>query len=226
MKTPGQNSFTVALSELKRRGCNILVVGSSEPDARQSLTRRLLGDATTEPRKRLFVFTDGVHTHERLGNGPRDDDSLRVVTQSSVVRGAAATEGLPGSTLGGPVAHEYVEAGDLGSLSWAIGDAITSFQSNGPLETSELRLCLDSLQPLVEDHGVKSVRRFASVVGGRVKSVAGMAHYHLSVPNDDPVVDELADAFDAVIELRMCDGTPEHRWTFPDRALSNDWMPI
>ncbi|WP_224332146.1 DUF7504 family protein [Haloprofundus halobius] len=226
MNTPGQNSFTRTLSELKRQGCNILVVGSTAPDARQSLTRRLLGDATVESRKRLFVFTDGVHTHENLGNGPRDADSLRVVTQSAVVRGALAAESLSGSNLGGPVSREYVEADGVGSLSWAIGDAIHSFESGESLAPSELRLCLDSLQPLVEDHGVGAVRRFVSVVGGRIDSVSGMAHYHLSSPLDDPVVDGLADVFDGIIELRMCDGIPEHRWTFPDRTLPNDWIPV
>lgn len=226
MNAPGQNSVTQTLSELKRRGCNILVVGSAALDARQALTRRLLGDALTESRKRLFVFTDGVYTHERLGNGSQDTDSVRVVSQSAVVRSPAVTEGLSGSSLGGPVSREYVEADDLGSLSWAIGDAITAFETSGGLDTGELRLCFDSLSPLVDENGVQSVRRFVSVVGGRVNSVSGMAHYHLSVPCDDPLVDELAESFDAVVELRVCDETPEHRWRFPDRSLSTEWLAI
>lgn len=226
MNAPGQNSVTETLSELKRRGCNILVVGTTALNARQALSRRFLGDAVAETRKRLFVFTDGVYTHERLGNGPQDADSLRVVSQSAVVRSATAGEGLSGSNLGGPVATEYVEADELGSLSWAIGDAVTAFERSASLDAGELRLCFDSLSPLVDEHGDQSVRRFLSVVAGRVKSVSGMAHFHLSASSDDPRVDELVDSFDAVVELRVCDGTPEHRWRFPDQKLTTEWMAL
>ncbi len=224
--TGSKGEFTRSLAMLKRRGSNLLVVGSPSVETRRRACRRLLGDGIAATRRRLFVFTDRAYTHERLGTGPNTAETVRVVTRSSPTRSAATAPVSTGTPLSG-IPRRHVVSDSLGSFAWAVEDELQSFRSQtGEFDSGELRLCFDSLGPLLSDHSVADTKRFVSVLGDRIRSVSGMAHYHIPAAPDDPVVAELTPAFDAVIELRQKNGEPRHRWTFTDRRLTSDWLPF
>ena len=59
----------------------------------------------------------------------------------------------------------------------------------------------------------------------RVRSVRGLAHYHLPVDAEDDIAHVFRPLFDAVVELRVADGRPQQRWSLVD-GPSSDWLPL
>ncbi|WP_101296473.1 DUF7504 family protein [Halegenticoccus soli] len=224
MRRSEEDEFARSLAELKRRGCGILVVGTPSSEARRAAARRLLGDATVGPRRRLFVFTGDAATDERLGNGPIGPSTVRVVSRATATRrpDAASAPSAPE-----PVPRRTVRSERLSRLASIVSDEIGSFESEaGALRPGELRLCLDSLSPLLSTYEEPAVRRLVAAVTNRVKAVSGMAHYHLPARADDPAVVRLGRAFDALIELRVRDGAPVQRWYLPERDCGSGWLPL
>jgi hypothetical protein len=238
-------SFADALAEFKQRGSNLLVVGPPSDRARAAVCGRLLGDASAGTRRRLFVETDGTASCLGDYDGPTTPETTRLVTRATQTRSARAAESEsaassdPGGGVdspGGPthpdavagdIGHRHVTASSLSTLACAINDEITAFADDcDTLDPAELRLCFDSLTPLVAGNDTVSVRRFLHAITARVRSCRGMAHYHLAAGRRDDVVVDLAPAFDAVIELRLEDDRPEQRWHVPDRDLLTDWLPV
>lgn len=222
----GEGTFARSLATLKRRGSNLLVVGSPDEEARLAACRRLLGNGTSETRRRLFVLTDATHTDAELGAGPVTPETAAIVSQRAYTRSTAAA--TPGSSpLPQNIPRREVDSDTLGSLAWAIEEEIDRFESHADgLSTGELRLCFDSLTPLLSEQDTPDVRQFLQAVGNRIKASSGMAHYHLPVPKSDPIVDDIASCFDAIIELRLHDGMPEHRWYLQRKDLESGWLSL
>lgn len=231
--TASDRTFARSLATLKRRGSNLLVVGSVAEAVRTAASRRFLGDGVAESRRRLFVFTDAAYTDVTVGRGPVTSETTRVVTQSIPTRSVASTqatstEARPTSpTSPETVDHRHVDSESLGTLAWGIERELTAFERDtGPFSPGELRLCFDSLTPLLSAHETPAVLRFLRAIGNRIRAESGMAHYHLPVARSDPVVDDLSRLFDATIELRLSGGVPEHRWILHDDAFESGWLPL
>jgi hypothetical protein len=216
--TSDGQTFSRALARLKRRGCNLLVVGTTSASVRRTITDRLLGDTSSRDRRHLFVFTDGSHVRQHPHLASATGSRTRIVTRSTPMRAAATSE--PPAEFGpGNSITRSVNSDLLGPLAWAIADEIHAFADEADgLEPSELRLCFDSLSPLLASHSERGVDRFLEAVTARVRSVSGMGHYHLPVAVDDDAVERLAPLFDAVIELRLRETLPEQRWHLSPRV--------
>jgi hypothetical protein len=240
--------FRNRLAELKRNGCNILLVGT---DALGPACERLLGESSAGPRYRLFVTTDtGPATaHAKFDAtqpGPYRD-AAAVVNWDADVRGATAAEGpeefggpteerdcrgSDGETTardadGPPFREEFVESDDLRDLGTTVEETIESFEAEkGDLSPAELRLCFDSVTPLVADHEYRDVRRFLLGLTETVESVDGMAHYHLPADYESETVETLEPLFDAVVEVRRAEGELEQRWHLTESDITTDWLPL
>lgn len=239
----GDGALTEALTDLKRQGCNLLVVGTVTGDASEGACRRMLGDDDSSGRRRLLAFTDadGRRAADRLPgdcDGPADENVTLVehaaASRSSVATGAAAgggvtTESPDGPTLSGAaVSADYeVDATNLTELGDTLAEALAAIESDaGELAPAELRLCFDSLLPLLESNGEESVFRFLHVLTGHVRQKRGMAHYHLPVDPSASEVHLFAPLFDAVVELRTEDGHTQQRWHVDDADVSTDWLTV
>jgi len=209
-------TFSQALAALKRRGSNLLVVGTTTCGAHLDVCSRLLGDAE-HPRKRLLVFTDSdERLDERVGDA--DPTDVSIVDSGNVTRGTVASDA--GSV---PPRTTSVPPEDLDALGGAVAAEIDAFDG---LDPAELRVCLDSLRPLLADHDEDDVVGFLHTVTDEVQSVNGMGHYHLPVAPDDPVVGRLAPLFDAVVEVHATDDEPYHRWHLQAPDLTTDWLRV
>ncbi len=206
-------AFTQRLAALKRRGAGLLIVGAAGDGSHLALSRRLLGDARAGPRRRALVLIDGRGgPTERVPEGERGGDRLRVVDRRPLTRGAAEAAPAPAPT---PVDVESLKRDTLAAID-ALEDAAGGFS------TSELRLCLDSLRPLVDRHGVEGTKPLVQALVERTREESGIAHFHLPVPYGTDVVSDLADVFDAVIELRP----GEQRWHVPEDDIVTGWLPV
>jgi hypothetical protein len=255
------------LAELKRTGCNILLVGT---ESLGPACERLLGESSAGPRYRLFVTADAgpATANAKLSSaqpGPYRD-AAAVVNWDVDVRGetAAATEtghdcsgpsrggvsggpsrgGVSGGPsrggdsdtptdettardADGPAFRETFVAGDLRDLGEAVEETVESFEAEaGNLSPAQLRLCFDSVTPLVTDHDYRDVRRFLLGLTETVERLDGMAHYHLPAEYDSETVETLEPLFDAVVEVRRVETEIQQRWTLQDPDLTTDWLPL
>ena len=180
-------TFAEALATLKREGSGLLLVGPACDGTHLTLSRRLLGeDGGGRPRRRVLVLTDGVDAPERRLPASAATDRYRIIDRRPMTRGVAAQAG-PDVDLDG-LAREFHEAVD-------------DLAPDDSFAPAELRVCVDSLRPFVDDPAL-TVEPWLDDVLDRVRTARGMAHAHLPVARDDPAVEALAPRFDAVVELR------------------------
>lgn len=216
----GDGAFAQALAGLKRRGSGLLVVGAARHEAHLGACRRLLGDAG-EDRRRLVVLTDSVPGGEARTDA---DAGLRVIDRRPTARSAAASER---SGIG-------TAPNDLHTLRRETLAAIEAFDAEAEgLAPAQLRVCLDSLRPLLDVYDERTVREFVRAVVEATREVGGMCHVHLPAEGDSAAVDSVADLFNATVEVRTVrrDGNGaapsiEQRWQLHDPEVATDWLPL
>lgn len=209
-------TFANALAAMKRDGSVLLTTGAGV-DTLRAACQRLLGDAATSPRRRLFVLTEPVGPdHPACHSGP--GDHVRTVSYRTETRSATAAE------TGATTRPDRVVTGDLADLYTAIEAEVTTAERNARnLEPAQLRLCLDSLDTLVAAHGQEETFTFLHELGGLVRDADGMAHVHLPAAIDDDVVGVLTPLFDAIIEVRE---GPQQRWHLREPEFTTDWLSL
>ena len=215
--TPDRSTFARTLSDLKREGSNILLVGDESNDAHDDVCRRLLGEDDDAPRYRLFVLTrDGEEGCTTAPAATAGAGPVRVVRQA----GAPTVDGE--DVLTATVDSEFLSA--LGMDFLDVVDEIVA-ESDG-LEPAQLRVCLDSIRPLVERHRSETVFRLLHMMTARIREEHGMGHFHLRLPRDHEIVRLLDPLFDAIVEVRTTDGTVEQRWHLRDGDVTSDWIAV
>ncbi|ARS88715.1 DUF7504 family protein [Natrarchaeobaculum aegyptiacum] len=206
------------LDALKRTGSNILLVGSSVTGAHEMACRRLCGHADADRRYRLVV------TDERRPMASCDHDDRGNVR--SIIYDAPETTAAPTAERD-PAERSSRSPDPLEALGLEVIDAIDAIESEADgLGPSELRVCVDSLATLFQEHDTESVFRLVHVVSSRIEQAGGMGHYHLPVAADHEAVRLLEPMFDATVELRGERGGYEQRWSLDDRGLETDWVPL
>jgi len=220
----GAASFAKALASLKRHGSNLLLVGPAYESAHLPASRRLMGDADS-PRERLLVLTDREAGRDtRLPDGA---EPVRTVEHPSLTRSAAASRPGPSPSPLSPAGPDGDARDYLVALGNEITDEIDAAEERADgLASSQLRVCFDSLAPVVDQHDRQRVVAFLHAVTSEVDRVNGMGHYHLPVPADAEVVELLEPLFDALIELRVAEDGPQQRWRLTDGRGSTDWLPL
>lgn len=215
------------LDALKQRGSNLLVVGSRRPAAHRVACRQFLGSADAEPRRRVLALADPrIPVEERLSGIESDPDRLRIVQYPVTNRSTTSRRSEPGSASTS-IPETTVERGDLGALGLAISEAIAEFEATGgEFSPSELRLCFDSIALLLSEHDRETAFRFLQLLTHRVRSVRGMAHYHLAATRENRAIALLEPLFDGIVELRLREGTLLQRWSLRDSGLATRWIEL
>jgi hypothetical protein len=262
---PGSNapsavSLARTLRTLKRRGSNLLVVGLTSDEGYGRICRRMLGDDTAGPRRRLLVVTgadpeavtDRARRTQRLP--PETTRHVRYVTTARSASGGPPAEGSPdddtpddevstdepatGGTRNDEAAGadgkagrlpdgRRIESGQLTDLGDAIEAEIGAIEAEADeLAPAELRVCLDSVTPLLDAHDREAVLGFLDRVTTRVADARGMGHVHLPVARDWEAVADLENPFDAVVELRVEQGRTQQRWHLRDADVTSDWFGL
>lgn len=228
-KESSEERFADGLAQLKRQGASVLVVGSVRAAQRQSICRRLLGQATARARRRVLVSTTGESDDisDLLETDPETDTSLTCVRYATQARSAAASSAHTSSMEpdAPSIDGSPMTTTTLSELGIAIASAIDSFEAESDgLEPAELRVGVDSLVPLLEAYDTERVFKFLHLTNGWVRDSDGMVHYHLPMDRDSDVVTVLAPLFDIIIELRDRDGVAQERWSIDDGDLRSGWV--
>lgn len=85
------------------------------------------------------------------------------------------------------------------------------------------RLGVTSLAPIIESENGEAV---VDALKEAIREIHGMGHYHLSAPMDADLTQQIADDFDAVVELRSTPDGPQQRWHIHEGNVSTPWIPI
>lgn len=219
---PESTTFAQTLSDLKREGSSILLVGRTSASAHRAACGRLMGSGA-EPRQRLYVYTTGTET---CGQGPSTDHrgETRILSQENEAGVAASPNGIPDD-----VEETVVGPQLLSTLGTAVIDAIDELESEHALDPGELRLCFDSVTPLLREHKSQTVFRLLHMVTSRTRQSDGMGHFHLPLDRDSDYVRLLEPLFDAVVEVRRNDADEdrlEQRWHLRDRDADTGWVDL
>lgn len=232
----GSSEFAAALSRLKQRGSALLVVGNVPQELHQLACRQLMGDLSMH-RQRLFVTTNGSSTDVRSAIAGETRHRDHVVEYSMNCRSAA--ESGTGCTQNEVVmdigidadldaeAASYTSASSPSDLAAAIVHNIQDIEREAePLAQGELRVCIDSLSPLIESHrrevSLRLVRHTTIVTQRR----QGIVHAHLPVSPDTELAYLFEPLVDAVVELRIADGAPQQRWHLIEDRMTSDWTEL
>ncbi|WP_458208330.1 DUF7504 family protein [Haladaptatus sp. NG-SE-30] len=204
--------FTRELQQLKRRGCNLLLVGSVPDSVLSTACRKFFGDPE-ERRYRVAVLsgTNRTAIGERLSTSGAPKTTT-VITHATEVSSDS------------PVSSVHVDE-SVPELAGAISETITSFQTDGGLRSGELRLGLDSLETLFTRYEQTAVEQFLDNVTGQVRGANGMGHFVLPREYDHELVADVSTVFDGIVEYQVGDGGQE-RWHIPDRDLRSPWLPL
>lgn len=215
-------SFSRWLSNLKQVGSNILVTGEVPEEVSARASRAMFGRA--DRRFRVLALTDRTvsNAEARLpGEASFDDPTTWLVDQRNGERSVPETATNVTDDLCSP------EMDDTSKLCNEVQAAISFFEEEADgLAPAELRVGVDSLFPLVQT-GLSGTERALRTLAATVRGVRGMGHYHLRVPVDDDVVEELTPLFDARVELRKRPRrSPEQRWYAPEIDATTPWMAL
>ena len=200
-----ERTFAHTLDTLKREGSNVLLVGDADAHARAC--ERLHGDSDDDSRCHLVVTTDRSvgSVHHQEGK-----------TEHIVFR----PDGRPDD----PAVRDVETLDDLGT---EIVDAIDDLEREaGSLDSGELRVCVDSLEPLLEGHSLEAIFRLLYVVTAQTRVVDGLGHYHLHRDRSHETVHLLEPLFDAVVEVRFREGVTEGRWHLRGQNATSGWLPF
>jgi len=216
---PDSTAFAQTLSSLKQEGSNILLVGRTSGAAHEAACERLLGDGE-EPRRRVYVYTAGNGGCGFTATAPGPDDSACIVAQGGE-DGDGVHEDAPSSIERTVVGNQL-----LAALGAETIDAVAAYDDEFDLAPAELRLCLDSVTPLLRDHKSENVFRLLHMVTSRVREVDGMGHFHLPLGRDSDYVHLLEPLFDAIVEVRDDDEGLQQRWDLRDRGTDTGWIDL
>lgn len=218
-----RSAFRDALHTLKQRGCTLLVTGRVPDEVTETTVINLLGDGL-EGRARVFALLDrdASTARERLALAGPNLDPAAVVSTADGARTVAAD--ASGSD---PRLRVRPAADDPKRLRKAVTDAIeTVARRHAPLDPGTLRVSVDSLRPLLDDHDLATVEAFVDGVGEATRRANGMAHFVLpAAPTADPVR-RVARRFDVVVDHRVHEGVPQHRWRLRDAGIETQWAPL
>lgn len=218
--------FAAYLSELKERGSALLVVGELPRDSYSPFCKTMFGSHSSKSRCNLRISTHpdpaATRFHDPTPASRHSNSTSHIVSpfnaRSEAKAAAVATESD---------AAKHVEGGSLSHLGISISREIQTFEERrGGFEPAELRVCFDSLRPLLEEYDEEQVFRFLDLLTARIRSTSGMGHFHLPLDPDDRLVHTFAEVFDAVIELDIQSGQLVQCWDVQERNLTSGWISV
>jgi len=225
-------SLPKLLDEYKLTGCNILLAGDVPDSILTNMSASLLGDPTLQARTRVFGLFDRSEqtVHDRLDHAGYGRTPTQVVTTSAFARSKCHAQPDGGDAPDLPYVPDRslnvsnVETDALAPVYATLVDQINTANSN--YSASELRVCIDSLRPVLDTYPEETVAEFLDDLTHEIDDRRGMGHFVLPVAHDSEAVEQIKQHFDIIAPLRVEDGTPEQKWVFPNEGRTSDWFEL
>ncbi len=217
----GRIGIESTLAPLKRAGSTILVVGDVPERIVERASATLLGDPAVN-RRALFGFygRNASSADRRLEIAGFPAEQSVVLDGGEATRSATAATQRPLDT--GPPVERIGD--DFESLCDAMTDRIASFDDG--VDAADVRVCVDTIEPVVAGDGPDDVVDVLEPFCAAVRDASAITHVVLQRASDDRAVRSLEPLFDAVIELRPGNGSPEQRWRLPETGYDTGWFAL
>lgn len=237
---PSSDELTVffnLLNEFKTNGCNLLLVGDAPRSIFTRASAQLFGDADAM-RYRILAVTDATSQSiaDRLpdpNTTPRPlSETTHVLNHTAVPRSITCVDDPSTPDTLSDIRETQIADPQLRGLQSALVEALVDASNDADvLRPADVRVGLDSLDPLVGHYGIDVVRNCLRTVGRQVHDYDAMAHYALRKPYESEAAQALAEQMDAVIELRAVDPDEhdhdaEERWHIDSEDLQMQWTPL
>ncbi|ELY75488.1 DUF7504 family protein [Natrinema gari] len=210
---PDCATFARTLGTLKQEGSNILLVGTSK-GPHETVCQQLLGATRGDARYRLFVTNAADHVAHECRADPEIERVQTIEYSQSGLESRSESDGKSGQP-------------SLGTLGIEIVETIGEFDDSADgLAPSALRVCVDSLVPLLQEYDAETVFRLLQLTTSRVDQACGMGHYHLPLGPDHDAVNLFEPMFDAVVTVRSRNGTDEQQWYLREADTTTDWLEL
>lgn len=196
---PVDATVAQGLSALKRRGGTVLLVGAATTAHADSCRQFLGADADEQ----VFVQTD-------CAVGDDDTDGAAVIERSVRTRSAAVAEPLESSDT----VDIHALADDLRAAMVEVAD-----------DAATVRVCFDSLRPLVDELEQSTLVEFLQSVRESARATDAVVHLHLPAVAE-AVPSALFDSVDAVVELTGQGYATYQQWHFPEAGETSEWVRI
>lgn len=211
--------FAKTLARLKQEGSNLLVVGPPLSEIHQQICTQMAGESAIARRERIVVLV-GDTQYSAVHMFQTSTHPLTFIRHPTPSRSTVAYKSIDSTNI----TELQSSSEQLGCLKDCIFDAISRFENN--TSPGELRVCFDSLLPLIEDYETDETIEFLQSVTDQIHSVRGMGHFHLPVSTEREIIDQLQPSFDAVVELRITEEGAQQRWYLYDTEEMLEWLPI
>ncbi len=219
----GRVAVEPSLAALERTGAALLVVGPVPEQEFDRAASALLG-GPEEKRWPVFVLhgRDVETASRRLSMADASPETATVLDHRARARsGATAATGDGGGA--DPLPSVIPVAEEMDALPDAVRETVGGPETTTP---GELRLCVDSLDAMIEVSGVDPVRDALEPISETVREHRGVGQFLLPGDADDEAVRRLAPAFDAVVTLRTGDAGVEQRWRLTGTDHETSWFPV
>ncbi|WP_158055790.1 DUF7504 family protein [Halorussus halophilus] len=236
-ESDGLTEFFNLLNEFKTNGCNLLLVGDAPRSIFTRASAQLFGDADAM-RYRVLAVTDATPQSiaDRLpdpNTTPRPlSETTHVLNHTAVPRSVTNADDLSTPDTLADIRETQIADPQLHGLQSALVDALADASDDADvIRPADVRVGVDSLDPLVGHYGIDVVRNCLRTVGRHVHDHDAMAHYALRKPHESDATKALAEEMDAVIELRAVDPDKhdhdaEERWHISSEDLQMQWTPL
>lgn len=210
------------LTELKQQGSALLVTGDVSGTTRAYVSQQFMGETGIYPVRRRILIDIGREKRDLNQYLPTSVSPASQYVRIIHVQGRArSTVDFPSTDIGSD--------DRLDVLQDEVVDVLSEFKEQcDHTLAGVIRLGITSMLPLMHKHGNDAAVELCQSLSSKIKSSRGMAHYHLPVRSDDPLVDTIAGTVDAHIELRERDHLVEHRWDILDEEFKGktDWIAL
>lgn len=215
----GSAEFAAALSRLKQRGSTLLVVGNVAPEVHHLACQHFMGDPSMH-RQRLYVTTDGSGSDAR--SAVTDGSYHRDHVVEYVTQFRSAAECPAGGSDSRGVSHTTVTTPSA-LVAQIIGTIRSIERAAEPLASGELRVCIDSLSTFIESNDRDVSLRLVRYTTIATQRRNGMVHIHLPIARNSELATLFEPLVDAIVELRVTNGTPQQRWHLTEPSMTSDW---
>ena len=213
--------FRDELASLRETGSTMLVVGEVPTEVSQRACSTLCGDPATE---RVAVRTGGGCT---CLDHAADTGHGHTVEWAGRARGAAAATETGTGTGDLQFARAEGDAAEVRTLA-ELGEATTAAVERAAegADAGDLRVCVDSLGPLVEASSERAVFKYLHQLNATARDAGGISHVHLPMDRETERATVLGALFDVTVELELFGGEPRQRWYLHEAGIVSDWLPV
>lgn len=218
--------FAESLAELKHTGANLLILGSVPTEAHDTVCKQMFGSNSDIPHCRVAIQV-GSDTPPTTSDTPMR--ALSTETPVYTVHNTSqqfTTYRLTDDTRESIIHFKNTENRSTALREIAIETIDHLERRHDGFSPSELRVCFNVHQNLLNEYDVHQIREIIRSLTRRIRESNGLGHFHLKPSFENHLQSSLLSLFEGIVTLKTHNGTTYQRWQLRDSEITSEWIPI